>query len=201
LRIHWKSLSLEEGFGRQPQEGDASTGKGEKDGGPAASLPLSVSAFVVGNMVTAHCTGTPSDAAVDWLAKAEDFVAMVIARYLSQFFVHLRNLLGAVTLGVILLLLTVMLYPFHPQSLLLAYGGVLLAAVVGVIVYIFVMINRDEVMSNLAGSTPNRFTPDSTFFREMCQFVLPAVAILVVQFSVVSSSIRWLLEPLLRVIH
>ena len=134
-----------------------------------------------------------------WLDSAEDFVAVEITRYLSQFFAQLRNLLNAVVLSGFLLVLSITVYPFHPQSLLLLYLVGLLASVAALAVWVLIGINRDEVMSHLSGSTPNRFTPDMTFFREIFQYVLPILGLLMVQFPSVGSLIRSILEPLFRI--
>ncbi len=144
---------------------------------------------------------TVTPPAGDWLKMAEDYLAIEITFYLSQFFVHLRNLLNALTIGALLLLLTVSLYPFQPQGLLLVCVVVLLSAVAGVAVWVLVGINRDEVMSHLAGNTPNKFTPDVNFLREIVQYVVPVLGLVMIQFPAVGSFVRSLVEPLLRVIR
>src|SRR5262249_39422039 len=50
----------------------------------------------------------------EWVRLAENFVATQIVLYVSQFFVHLRNLLLSVTVGTLLLLLAATSYPFQP---------------------------------------------------------------------------------------
>jgi hypothetical protein len=136
-----------------------------------------------------------------WLDCAEDFVAVEITRYLSQFFAQLRNILNAVVLGAFLMLLTITVYPFHPQSLLLLYLVILLGAVVVLAVWVLVAINRDEVMSHISGNAPNQFTPDLAFFKQIGQYVVPILGLLAVQFPAVGTFIRSMLEPLLRMMH
>jgi hypothetical protein len=142
-----------------------------------------------------------ADPLQEWIACAEEYVAIVITRYLSQFFAHLRNLLNAMVLCAFLLLLIITLYPFHPGTLMLIYAITLLGADAAVAVWVLVAINRDEVMSHLAGSTPNRFTPDLTFLREIVQYVVPVLGLMMVQFPAVSSFVRSVLDPLLRAVH
>jgi hypothetical protein len=136
-----------------------------------------------------------------WVQSTEEFLAMETTRYVSHFFVHLRNLVNALILGTLLLLLTLTLYPFQPQGLLLVYVVVQLVAVGVAVMWLLVGVNRNELMSRLAGSTPNRFTPDLNFYQATAQYILPVVGLLMVQFPVVGSYIRSILEPLLRIIR
>jgi hypothetical protein len=177
LDVVWQHRSLSEKYALPPV-GEA-VAKAEFDKAPTADL-------------------TPAQV---WLNGAEDFVAMEITRYLSQFFAQLRNLLNAIVLGSFLMLLAISVYPFHPQSLLLLYVVILLTAVAALALWVLVAINRDEVMSHISGSTPNQFSPDLTFFKQVGQYVVPIVGLLAVQFQSVGSFLRSMLEPLLRMMH
>jgi hypothetical protein len=90
----WPAHSMEEAFGRSP----------EKKAANATFLSLP--------------EGHPVR---EWVRRAEDFVAVEVIRYLSQFFVQLRNLLTSLTVGALLLLVAAASYPFRPQSLLLLF--------------------------------------------------------------------------------
>src|SRR5262249_32792335 len=105
------------------------------------------------------------DAVREWVLRAEDFVATQVVRYLSQFFVQLRNLLTSLTVGALLLLLAAVMYPFRPQSLLLVVLTALCGAVAVFIVVFLVQVNRDELVSRITRGTPNRFTPDLGFLH------------------------------------
>jgi hypothetical protein len=178
LQFFWQYRSFQENYGVPAAAGGAAATTDAAGSTPDATDPLQ-----------------------DWVACAEDYVAIEITRYLSQFFAHLRNLLNAMMLGAFLILLIITLYPFHPGSLMLVYAVGLLAMVAAVAVWVLIAINRDEVMSHLAGSTPNRFTPDLTFFREIFQYIVPVLGLLMVQFPSVSSLVRSVLDPLLRVVR
>ncbi len=93
-----------------------------------------------------------------WLRLAEDFIGIQVLQFLNYTFAHLRNLLGSVLVSLLLLLLAVTSYPFEPQKLLLTVLCMAIIAVVVFTVYVFVQVERDEILSRVAGTEPNRVT-------------------------------------------
>ncbi len=176
LRSLWPAHSMEEAFGRPVRDAQPAAG--------ATFLSL------------------PEKHAVrEWALAAEDFVAIHVVRYVSQFFVQLRNLLTSLTVGSLLLLLAAVVYPFRPQSLLLLVLTTLCGAVAVFIVIFLVQVNRDELISRITRGTPNRFTPDLGFLHGAMTYVLPIVGGLMVQFPFVTSGLRSFFEPLLHIVH
>jgi hypothetical protein len=137
----------------------------------------------------------------EWAVAAEDFCALEITRYLSQFVIQLRTLLTSLTVGSLLLLLAAAVYPFFPQSQLLVALTALGAVTAAAIVTFLVQLNRDELVSRINRSTPNRFTPDLAFVWGAGKYVLPIVAAFMIQFPTVTSTLRSLLDPLLHVLR
>jgi hypothetical protein len=176
LHSLWPFHSVDEAFGGTPQ--------GKKPGARALFLGL-----------------PEGDPVREWVRAAEDFVAAWVVRYLSQFFAQLRNLLTSLTVGSLLLLLAGVSYPFRPQSLLLVVLTTLCGAVAIFIVVLLVQVNRNELISRIRRSTPNRFTPDLSFLQGATAYVLPIVGGLMVQFPFFASGLRGLFEPLLHVIR
>ncbi len=175
----WSIHSMEEAFGRAPQTGESAE----------------------------HAAGTPNflslpegDALREWIVAAEDFVAIEIIRYLSQFIVQLRNLLTCLTLGSLLLVLAATVYPFSAQYQLLLFLTALAGGIALFILTFLVQLNRDELVSRITRSTPNRFTPDWSFLHGATAYVLPILAGLMVQFPLVTSTLRSLLDPLFHII-
>jgi hypothetical protein len=136
----------------------------------------------------------------EWLTAAEELVAMEIIRYVSQFIVQLRNLLVCLTVGSLLLVLAATVYPFFPQQQLLLVLSLLAGGIALFILIFLVQVNRDELVSRITRSTPNRFTPDLSFLQGMAGYILPIVAAVMVQFPLVTSTIRSLLNPLFHII-
>src|SRR5262249_14459221 len=91
-----------------------------------------------------------------WLALAQDLVALEVTVYLSQFFVHLRNLILFLTIAPLLMLLAVSSYPFQPQRLWLLLAGALVGIGTATVVWIIIQIERNEVVSHILSTTPNR---------------------------------------------
>lgn len=133
-----------------------------------------------------------------WVQVAEDFVAVAVVFYVSQYFVQLRNLVWSMVVSASLLVLAATSYPFHPEGFLLFFLLALLGAIVVSIVYVLVQINRDELISRISKTTPNRFTPDADFLGSVGTYVLPVVAILVIQLT---GTFRFLVEPLVRMLR
>src|SRR5262249_33689638 len=134
-----------------------------------------------------------------WLRNAEDFVAMEIVTYVSQFFVHLRNLATFVVVGLILLLLTLTSYTFQPQRLfMMLLSTLMFGAAIGSLI-VFVQINRNELVSRISGTTPNRFTPDMKFFSSVVTYVVPLLGLMAAQFADASDLLSAWVAPILRV--
>jgi hypothetical protein len=135
-----------------------------------------------------------------WLEAAEDFVALEIISYLSQYFVQLRNLLLFLTVGPLLLLFAVTSYPLQPQRLWLLAAGALIIAVTFVALRIFVQIERDELVSRISGTTPNRLSFSWSFLGSVVKYALPLVGILAAASTDLSDALRTMLDPIIRVL-
>jgi hypothetical protein len=133
-----------------------------------------------------------------WVELAEGFVATQVVIYISQFFVQLRSLVWSMVICSTLLLLAVTSYPFQPQRFILFTMLALTGAVVAAILYVLYMINRDELVSRIARTTPNRFTPDIGFFSSIFTYIVPVVSVVALQ---VFGAFRFMLEPILRVLR
>jgi hypothetical protein len=171
----WPVHPMEEAFGHTPADGQAAE-------------PL-YQALPQGNPIR------------EWAIAAEDFCAIEITRYLSQFVVQLRTLLTSLTVGSLLLLLAATVYPFFPQYQVLLVLTIVAGFMVAAIVMFLVQLNRDEVISRINRSAPNRFTPDLAFVQGAATYVLPIVIAFMVQFPVVTSSLRSLLAPLFHILR
>ena len=105
----------------------------------------------------------PSSAAPRWVTEAETLVALYVVEYVEWVFRHLRSL--AIFLLGALLLTTLLLgsYPFQAQSLTqVVFLAEMLAAVV-VLISILVQMNKDEVLSGVAGTAAGHITWNWSF--------------------------------------
>jgi hypothetical protein len=141
------------------------------------------------------------DAVGEWLRRAEDFSAVQVVAYLSQFFVQLRTLLGLLALGPLLLLFAVSSYPFHPQQLWLLSTGVFVLVVTGVVLWILGGMERDAVVSAVLRSDPEKINLRLPFFGNVVKYALPLLGVVVAASPDASDLLHSWLDPVLRVLR
>jgi hypothetical protein len=130
-----------------------------------------------------------------WVDAVEGFVAIQILIYISQFFVRLRTTVWSLIVCSTLLLFAATSYPFNPERLLLLFLLGLSGSIMLGIVYALVQMNRDDLISRVSRTTPNRFTLDAGFVSSVFTYIIPAAGLVATQLS---GGFRFLLEPLLR---
>lgn len=128
---------------------------------------------------------------------AEQFLAVQTVLYLGIFFVHLRKLAISAIYTMILLLLAATIYPFQPEGLIMTLMAGLAITVSVVIGHVLVQVNRNELISRIAGNEPNKFTPDWTFLWSNLALLAP-FALAAAQ---VSGRLRSVFEPILGLIR
>jgi hypothetical protein len=132
-----------------------------------------------------------------WLRAAEEFAAVQVVDYVEWVLQQLRSL--TLFLFVSLMLTTALLssYPFQPQSIAKLVFLFVLLATVGTVLYVMTALNRDTLLSLVAGTDPGRVSLDGSF-------VMNAVAVGVLPLlTLVSSEIPGLnvfgwLQPILH---
>ncbi|HUI25030.1 MAG TPA: hypothetical protein VL403_03010 [Candidatus Kryptonia bacterium] len=134
-----------------------------------------------------------------WLRQAEDFVVIEVVTFLTQNFVHLRNLLMMTTLGMLMMLLTVSSYPFQPQRLLQLFTWSVILPTVGGVITMLVQMDRNEVLSRITGTEPNEIRLDHAFVSSIVTYgVLPVLTLLATMFPQLGG--LWgAIEPITRV--
>jgi len=147
-------------------------------------------------------SATPSRSQVQcWREAAEDFVALEVVSFLSQFFVQLRNMLLFLTVAPLLLLLAVTSYPFQPQRLWVLCAGALVLAVMVAAIKIFVQLERNELVSRISGTTPDRLNLHWSFLGNILTYTVPMLGVLAASSSDVSDLLRAYLEPIFRILR
>jgi hypothetical protein len=191
LERYWQSLTVAETSG-DPEPAESK---------PAADAE-SPSARSNGARVVAELKHTPSPhrEVQRWREAAEDFVALEVVLFLSQYFVQLRNLLVFLTVGPLLLLFAVTSYPLQPQPLWLLFAGVLIVAVASAFLVLFVQLERDELVSRISGTTPNHLNLNWSFLGNIVTYAVPLLGILAIASVDVSDLMHAWLEPILRVL-
>lgn len=127
----------------------------------------------------------------------EEYIAAYVVLYLGAYFAQLRMLAYAIASAAPLLLFAAASYPFQPdRPRLLALVGLLAVVAIG-IVYVLYRINKNALVSRIMRTTPNRFTPDAGFFSSIATYVLPLVALVILQLL---GLFRFIVEPVLGIL-
>jgi hypothetical protein len=191
----WPRRGVNEAFGfREP----ADSSRHETSPGAPHTAVLSDAEGAGGRPATSHTRpATPRGRFARWVELAEGVIATQVVIYISQFFVQLRNLVWSMIICSVLLLLAATSYPFHPERLILYEMLALIGAVVAAVFYVLIQVNRDELVSRISGTTPNRFTLDAGFISSVFTYIVPTLSVVTLQLS---GAFRFMLEPLLRVL-
>jgi len=127
----------------------------------------------------------PSDDRWRWHREAELFIAMQWIHLIRQVFTHLQNQMVCLIAMLLLVLVSLQIYPFQPRNGLLTFWFGLMAWTVLSIVIAVVKFNRDEVLSRIGQTVPNQFTFDRSLIVPLLTYVVaPIVGILLVWFPV-----------------
>ena len=129
----------------------------------------------------------------------EDFIAIRVAAYLRYVFAQLRSSLMSALGPALLVLLAVAAYTFEPKGTVsLGLLGLVLGEIVAA-VSIFVAMNRDTVLSLIAGNPPGQVTFDWHFVSSLITFgVLPLLALIGTQVPAAGQLLNGWLKPLLH---
>lgn len=117
------------------------------------------------------------------LVIADLFVASRAVDFLRQVFPQLMNLVFFATAGLLAMMLAASTYPFPQHDTIAWLSWTMLLTVVGVMILVFVQINRDRVISMLSGTTPGEFNWNGAFVWQLVTFgVIPILTLLGAQF-------------------
>jgi hypothetical protein len=155
-----------------------------------AELTERVSGLLEGSWPEAGAAGPDSA----WRDEGKFFLITHVVAFLQHVFAHLQNLIGLVTMGLLLVVLAAISYPFQPREPLLMFGWVGILTSVVVTLFIFVNASRDKTLSLLTGTAPGKvkITRDLVF-RVLIHGVVPVIALLGVQFpEAVRQIFSWL---------
>jgi hypothetical protein len=117
-----------------------------------------------------------------FLSTAEALVACQVAVYLRRLLRQCAPLFVALTLGGLTALAMVVAYDYQPRRLLLTVLSLQVMAIIALQVHAFVRLNRDEVLSRIAGSPPGALRLSrSLLLRGITWVALPLLIVVVVQ--------------------
>jgi hypothetical protein len=136
-----------------------------------------------------------------WMRMAEDFVAMRVATFIHHVLFQLRNLLVFALVGSLLLALAAAAYPLQPARFVTIFAWLLVFLVIAGSLYSIVLMERNEILSRLARSTPGRIDFNFALVGHLFVYVvLPSTAVLANIFPEVSDLLFAWLQPLERLL-
>src|SRR5206468_3479602 len=113
----------------------------------------------------------------------ENCVASQMVIFIFHIILQLRNLMAFVSGGLLLVLIAVTSYPFQPHHLLMLYCWTLILVVAAASIYVFVQLERDEVLSLITRTKPGEITWDWSFVAKIGMFVfVPILSLVAAQF-------------------
>jgi hypothetical protein len=190
LERFWQRLSVSEALGEPARQ----NGKSEETNGATSQRATPEGVF----LPFGHLGEKNKEAISRWLGGAEDFVVLGVTNYLSQFFVQLRTVVTFLTVGSLLLLFAVLSYPLQPQHLWVFFAGLLVGIVPCVLFWMLIQIERNEVVSRISGTIPNKLNFHWHFIGNLLVYVLPLLATLAAVSTDLSDLIRAWVDPLLH---
>ncbi len=169
LEPFWTARTAADGFGEEAEakSGDSKTGGPDRD-----------------------------EALRRWVREAEGLIALEVVMLAGQCSVHLKNITYYLAVAPILLLMSVGSYPFQPQRFLQVCLWAILLAVVAGVVWVYVRMERDELLSRVSKTNPNKVQFDRTFLTHILAFIIPLVGIALAQFPYVSDMLNQWLAPI-----
>ncbi len=133
-----------------------------------------------------------------WLDRVQEFVALEVMVYLSQYFVQMRNLAVSLSSLPLLMLIAVSSYPFQPQRLWLLLSMTLTVLVVMLVISIIVRVERNELVSRIGGTTPHQLNFHWAFFSHVLVYALPLLGVIVAWSSDLSNLVHAWVDPLIQ---
>jgi hypothetical protein len=134
----------------------------------------------------------------DWTRAAEDLVALQIVRWFAPALAQLVPIMQFLVLGSLSLLLAVTSYPFDHQGWLTTMMFCQIVFVGGVVAKVLIGVNRDELISRVADTTPGKLTFDADFISSLVTIVGPLLGALVAISFDVSDLFRAWFGPLFQ---
>ncbi len=106
-----------------------------------------------------------------WTA-LEQLLALRLVIYLHHVVVPLREALMFVSINLILLLLALNSYPFQPRDSIGVFIWISFLSAITLSGHVLLQMNRDPILSHVAGGEQGKLRWDSTFGRQFLLFVL-----------------------------
>jgi hypothetical protein len=137
-----------------------------------------------------------------WLRDAEAFAATVTALLINRHLHQFQYFVYTLTASALLLLLSFSSYPFEPHRLLLTCLWGIVGSVVLAGLLVFMEIDRNSLLSQIAGTQPGKLTWDGAFLMRVITWgLIPLLSVAAIQYPDLANSLVRLAEPLSRALR
>jgi hypothetical protein len=140
------------------------------------------------------------EAVRNWINLAEDLLAIQVVRWLAPSLSQLWILMQFLVLGSVSLLFAINSYPFPQRGHVLGGLGVLIGLVALTIVGVLIGVNREEFMSRVSKTSPNRLSLNNTMMGPLFAYVLPLIGVLALVSLDAGDVVRSWLGPMARLL-
>jgi hypothetical protein len=147
--------------------------------------------------ITARADGPADDR---WAKLAAEFVALRVLAYIRYVMLHLRNLLGFLTTGFILGVISLSSYPFQSPRMIGALQLAVFAALAGVVGWVFLRMNGNGLLRRVT-TGPGEKRDFSFWIRIVETGALPVLAIIASNVQGAGQFLFSWLGPLLDRLH
>jgi hypothetical protein len=154
------------------------------------------------NLQTICATGTEDAGKIpnmslnesECVQNAEEFVCLHYIAFIQMILARMRTM----TISMIVLFISVCLaissYPFVPRTQIGMWMVLNLALVGGVVIFVYASMERDETLSFITNTTPDRLSSD--FWIKTATFLAgPILAVITTQFPSIADSVLSWLQP------
>jgi hypothetical protein len=122
---------------------------------------------------------TPGD---EWIDVAQEFVAISVVLSVAYKCEQLRNLGVFVLSSALLVLLANTSYSFQPQQLFTMLAATTVVGAIGILLWVFIQMERDELLNRAGGTSGGRMTLDGPFVAKIVTMVgLPLATLIASQ--------------------
>ena len=134
-----------------------------------------------------------------WARAAEEFIALRESAFIRIAFLHMKNLLGFVFFGFVLVLAAIGSYPFEPRQSVMALVWVVILTSVALIAWVFMEMERDPILSSIGKTEPGKVTLSLEFLGTLAVYVgLPLVTLIATQFPGIGDVVYSIFNPAMR---
>jgi hypothetical protein len=130
------------------------------------------------------------------------FVAVRIASFIHHVFKGLRELLVFTSGGFVLMVVLIAIYPFQPRHPVMAMLWCVGLAGIALVVWSFIQMERDPILSAMARTTAGKVNFKSGFLRNVVVYSTPPLlTLLAAEFPAIGQAVWTILAPILTPLH